>query len=787
MQIRRHQTWQERQAIAAWGRHDRRRIFTEYVSRQPLYHSKCDQCHEDLDHCSVRCMTCKKHLCYQCDTNTHSGMPFHRRLFCSCDRLEILQPDHFIDAEGNIITKDVCVPCFVPHKCCDISCHGSMSLIPNITESIVVVTEQGRFVLKGATFVCDTCNSLMKATIDDYVFSGFFPASLSETVTYLFSEEALLLCHHISHKCPGSSKNMYAHTLEEVSKEYGRTGPINIPLFTTAEREWETCRHYIDQEVFKRNKIDCPSCGTKPLVRSSDAIIKLRRLASAGKARKPENERVMDDVESRFENLVIKSDVEVESFRQRIYNKVQTSKKKNMCGGSAFKAAREDSNENKKYDETGLVVSSCKHCIVPYAINMFKGESWTHTAFMHYEAWKSQATFFCYDVVCQYWKWMHQKVGPEFPEYMMLTKEMTGILPIMHQMAHQLPCQVLWNPRWTKGLGLTGGEEHEQVFSKLYLYAYVLKHMSKINRADFLTLAILYWNWNKIQNMPFLLRNKLQRARKEIRKGVTKVEELLQSYNLENGDLPLIHKELERKAIEIIDQRRTKTTPVDKLRRMLEGFYVQLKTVRIKISKEAENSKARTKFRRILIETKKKVLQTIDLLKSKDKDLPISYEDFNQGIFPWEAVINENDTNFPTLSYADKYHVVDCWMLLQRAKEEVELTKIEMINYIRFLTDKRSSLKQLTHSEEADETFCKGKAVMAHSEIERLNLQIQLSLKIFNLNCNNDFSNFVRETNSNSGTEFEFETCDEETDNSYTKFEFSDEETETHSSDSDDY
>jgi hypothetical protein len=62
---------------------------------------------------------------------------------------------------------------------------------------------------------------------------------------------------------------------------------------------------------------------------------------------------------------------------------------------------------------------------------------------------------------------------------------------------------------------------------------------------------------------------------------------LLQSYNLENGDLPLIHKELERKAIEIIDQRRTKTTPVDKLRRMLEGFYVQLKTVRIKISKEA--------------------------------------------------------------------------------------------------------------------------------------------------------------------------------------------------------
>ncbi|KAK4028046.1 hypothetical protein OUZ56_017209 [Daphnia magna] len=113
---------------------------------------------------------------------------------------------------------------------------------------------------------------------------------------------------------------------------------------------------------------------------------------------------------------------------------------------------------------------------------------------------------------------------------------------------------------------------------------------------------------------------------------------------------------------------------------MLEGFYVQLKTVHIKISKEAKSSKARTKFRRILIETKKKVLQTIDLLNSKYKDLPISYEYFNQ------------------VSYADKYHVVDCWILLQIAKEEVELTKIEMINYIRFLTDKRASQSYVLRS-----------------------------------------------------------------------------------------
>jgi hypothetical protein len=65
---------------------------------------------------------------------------------------------------------------------------------------------------------------------------------------------------------------------------------------------------------------------------------------------------------------------------------------------------------------------------------MFKGKSWTHTAFMHNEAWKRQATTsFCNDVVvCQYWKLeMIQKVGPQFPEYLLLTNKMKEILPIM--------------------------------------------------------------------------------------------------------------------------------------------------------------------------------------------------------------------------------------------------------------------------------------------------------------------------------------------------------------------
>ena len=68
-------------------------------------------------------------------------------------------------------------------------------------------------------------------------------------------------------------------------------------------------------------------------------------------------------------------------------------------------------------------------------------------------------------------------------------------------------------------------------------------------------------------------------------------------------------------------------------------------------------------------------------------------------------------------------------------------------------------------------------------KIERINSQIQLSLKIFNLNCNNDLSNFTHVTDSNHDTEYEFETSEEETENSTTELYSSSEEQETLSSD----
>jgi hypothetical protein len=59
-----------------------------------------------------------------------------------------------------------------------------------------------------------------------------------------------------------------------------------------------------------------------------------------------------------------------------------------------------------------------------------------------------------------------------------------------------------------------------------------------------------------------------------------------------------------------------------------------------------------------LTETKGKALETIELINSTDKTLQISYEDFNEGVFPWETVLDRDDTQFPTRKNQNIYTFV---------------------------------------------------------------------------------------------------------------------------------
>lgn len=128
-----------------------------------------------------------------------------------------------------------------------------------------------------------------------------------------------------------------------------------------------------------------------------------------------------------------------------------------MCGTSRWKAAKSTSKTMKNLDETGVVVSCCRHQIAQKAVNMFRGEMYVtvcicysifdniqlshrygYTHYLHINDFIQRKTKYLWqDVVCQYWPWA-KKAALSTPAAL----EIKPCLPAMHAKAHTWHCQV---------------------------------------------------------------------------------------------------------------------------------------------------------------------------------------------------------------------------------------------------------------------------------------------------------------------------------------------------------
>lgn len=111
------------------------------------------------------------------------------------------------------------------------------------------------------------------------------------------------------------------------------------------------------------------------------------------------------------------------------------------CGGSTFKAAKSYSSQRKNLDEIGVVMGCCRHGVVQRAGNMFHGETFRHTNFIHRHMAEKNFKFISSDVICRYWDYS-QKTAVKHPELLAKTKETKAFLQRMHAKAHMLYCQV---------------------------------------------------------------------------------------------------------------------------------------------------------------------------------------------------------------------------------------------------------------------------------------------------------------------------------------------------------
>ncbi|KAI9550349.1 hypothetical protein GHT06_001704 [Daphnia sinensis] len=105
---------------------------------------------------------------------------------------------------------------------------------------------------------------------------------------------------------------------------------------------------------------------------------------------------------SLYGDAVIASDSDLNDFVAVVDSTEKTkSTSSESCGGSTFKAAKSYSSQRKNLDETGVVMGCCRHGVVQRAVNMFHGETFRHTNFIHKHMAEKNVKFISSDVMCQ--------------------------------------------------------------------------------------------------------------------------------------------------------------------------------------------------------------------------------------------------------------------------------------------------------------------------------------------------------------------------------------------------
>lgn len=110
-------TWQERQtSIENLWIGERTNILKSYLHKISFIHANCLLCRRILETSAIRCLTCCKHFCWECDVQIHSKNPFHRRSLMCGSTQQVLKPTVFFDENWEIYEmgmKDIFKKAFI--------------------------------------------------------------------------------------------------------------------------------------------------------------------------------------------------------------------------------------------------------------------------------------------------------------------------------------------------------------------------------------------------------------------------------------------------------------------------------------------------------------------------------------------------------------------------------------------------------------------------------------------------------------------------------------------------
>ncbi|XP_043232044.1 uncharacterized protein LOC122386681 isoform X3 [Amphibalanus amphitrite] len=666
------QSWSARQAVETdnWD-NIRSAVFQDVVAARtvPATGSVCSSCGY---HASVVCDNCPvAALCLKCDVQRHTSQPFHRRRHWVRGFLEPLSPGVSVSATGEFIEFAPVLPLYRSKKVCR-TCKADCEMQAS-SAMVIVITLQGRFDLHVPVWLCATCGITTEVSHIDLVRCGFYRASPVRLSTVIH-EDVFIMWQKLRSRSPGTSLTAYISSLEELGKTYGCDRPVDFERLEKAFTEW-TCIQFELQGLQGSDFMACEACGAEPRCVHLDGNAKVYRYRSSGSSEMESAYHVGTFIEDR------------DAVNAHVDKMKSVTKTSNRCGLSTWTAGRNDAEalpSKRSQDETGLVTATCRHSVILGGVNMYRGESFAYSHFLHQERFP-HVQYFASDIVCKYWPWA-QRVSRRWPEYS--TGDSMPFLSVMHATGHAYYCQITFGGFWRDGSGWSIMETTEIANAFLSRAANTTKYMTAAQRNDALTGMVIKYNEEKHERMPRLLVSRLQDAEKRIPELQCTLTSLLDEHGVSQDRIAALVEDL-RNLARALSSRDVQSDGRN-LENAIEMTSDSLRVRLAAVTNVASSAKQRRRCRRLATTDKARLAK---LLKRYERETGenVAMADAVEGVFPWHVQPTESGG----LTLSVKRAICDTHMRLQRSLEELGIVREEME---RLLNHSRTAIAQLIHT-----------------------------------------------------------------------------------------
>ncbi|XP_030280856.1 uncharacterized protein LOC115586188 isoform X2 [Sparus aurata] len=515
--------WKTRNALSSerW-KEARRMLLDNMLKANNIKPRLCQRCLSK--EAIIRCQECMPMQYYCCDCGIHheSQAPHNRQSMIHGFHMPLPPTVVVKEAAEGGYSHHTCariLPMEMPHQICDCP-PENVSVIPG--RPVVFINMKGRYDLTLPELRCGGCCASWTPGLYDVQVSGYCPAT--DHYHTIYDVAIFQAFREMKLAAPGISRLTFMRMLEAQTTAHGRTGKVCSDTFFKSFMEWVISSYEVDK-LCSEQPFACTACSPQMLAVSVDGNRKHYRFKKDGHSEEG----------GYFDGVLICKDDEVAAFVDDLQKRAKHLPGKGVCGRSQLNAAKETTSKRacSSLDEQGLEVAVCRHGIILWALNMYRGEIFAYPMFLQKEITASPPAFFCMDVICKYWPYI-QRIAEACPEYSHLTT-MKPLLSVLHAKAHGIKCEIKWGGGSQDGAGSTLGEEVEMVNSFLSRTAIITKFMGKGARTDMLTVQIMDWNKRKMENMCKTLCTRFRKTQQNLERERQSLETLKGEMSANDG------------------------------------------------------------------------------------------------------------------------------------------------------------------------------------------------------------------------------------------------------------